>query len=181
MPDIYQPKYLHLLMDPNQGDPVDAVHPPFNPTKLAELKALITLAGDVPATPGFPTGTVLAASATGNGTSTVLNSVGRVFTNDILLRFTTVAGATPTVTFNIKTSPDGVTFTNINYALIATPNTFVNTAVTTAATGTVSRIYRIPASALLAAQARQLQVVVSANTNMTYSIDVWDFGGVPNG
>jgi hypothetical protein len=177
MPDIYQPKYEHLLMDPNQGDPADAVHPPYNPAKLAELKALITLAGDTPSSHGFPAGKNLANAATGNVTSTVLTSVGKYFTNDILLRIVTTVGSTPTATFNIKAAPDATTYTNINYAVIATPQTFVSTAIviTTATTN----IYRIPASALLAAKANSLEVVVTANTNVTLTIDAWDFGGVP--
>lgn len=177
--DIYQPKLEHLLMDPNQGDAASGVLPPFNPAKLAELKVLVTLAGDSPSVHGFPAGTVLATAATGNGTSTVLSCFAgaKYFTNDILLRVVTTVTTTPTVTLNIKASPDGTTFTNVNYALIATPNTFVATAITI--TTATTNVYRIPASALLAVKAKQLEVVASANTNVTYSIDAWDFGGVP--
>lgn len=177
--DIYQPKLEHLLMDTNQGDPSDGVHPPLNPAKLAELKSLVVLAGDSATVHGFPAGTVLATAATGNGTSTVLSCFAgsKYFTNDILLRVVTTIGATPTITLNIKASPDGVTFTNVNYALIATPNTFVATAITI--TSATTNVYRIPASALLAVKATKLEVVASANTNVTYSIDAWDFGGVP--
>jgi len=169
--DLYQAKYEHFLMDANQAT--------VNPAKLAELKALITLAGDSATTHAFPAGTSLASAGTGNATSTVLSCFAgaRCFTNDVLLRIVTTVGSTPTAHFDIKASPDGTTFTNVNYALIATPNTLVATQITinTAATN----IYRIPASALLAAKAIQLEVVVSANTNVTYTIDAWDFGGVP--
>ena len=172
--DIYQAKYEHFLMDANQLDASS------NPSaKQAELKQLIILAGDSATTHAFPAGTSLASAATGNATSTVLTafSGAKMFTNDILLRVVTTVGATPTATLNIKASPDNVTFTNVKYALIATPNTFVTTAITI--TTATTNVYRIPASALAAVNARYLEVVVSANTNVTYTIDAWDFGGVP--
>lgn len=172
MPDIYQPKLEHLLLDPLQGDPLDAVHPPYNTAKLAEMKALVKLAGDNPAVHAYPTGTLIANAATGNGNSTVLIANSRWFTNDILLRIVTTVGATPTATFNIQSSKDNSTFNNVNYALIATPNTLVSTAITI--TTAQTSIYRIPAH-----QAKYLRVAVSANTNVTYTIDVLDFGGVP--
>lgn len=165
--DIYQAKYEHLLVDPNQLDAGS------NPSaKLAELKLLIGLAGDSATTHAYPTGTVLASAATGNGSSTVLTAKGRYFTDDILLRIITTIGATPTATFNIQSSVDGVSYSNCKYGLIATPNTLVSTAIviTTAQTS----VYRIPGH-----QAHFLKVVVSANTNVTYSIDATDFGGVP--
>src|ERR1700744_2455735 len=179
--DIYQPKLEHLLMDPNQGDPADGVHPPFNPAKLAEIKALVTLAGDSPTAHGFPAGTSIASAGTGNATPTLSCFAGaKCFTNDVLIRVVTTIGATPTMTLNLKASPDGSTFTNVNYALISptnTPNAFVTTAIviTTATTN----IYRIPASALLAAKAKVIQAAITLNTNVTYTIDAWDFGGVP--
>lgn len=172
--DLYQAKYEHLLMDANQLDASS------NPSaKLAELKNAIVLAGDSATTHNFPAGQSLASAATGNATSTVLScfSGAKYFTNDILLRVVTTVGSTPTATLNIKASPDGTTFTNIKYALIATPNTFVTTAITI--TTATTNVYRIPASALLAAKAIQLEVVVSLNTNVTFTIDAWDFGGVP--
>ena len=169
MTNLYQAKYEHFLMDAQQGT--------LNPAKLEELRLLIVNAGDSASTHAFPAGTSLASAGTGNATSTVLKSLGRVFTNDILLRIVTTIGATPTAKFDIKASPDGTTFTNVNYALIATPNTFVTTQITV--TTAVTNVYRVPASALLAAQAKQLEVVISLNTNVTYTIDAWNFDGVP--
>lgn len=165
MPDIYQAKYEHLQMDPNQAA--------LNPAKLAELAALITRAGDNPAVhTAYSQGTLLSNAATGNGASAVLTANARWFTNDILLRIVTVIGATPTATFTIQTSKDNSTFNNANYALIATPNTIVSTAIviTTAQTS----VYRVPAH-----QGKYLRVNVTANTNVTYTIDAIDFGGVP--
>jgi hypothetical protein len=164
MPNIYQPKYEHLLMDPNQA--------PLNPAKLAELAALITKAGDNPAVHAFPPGNVIANALTTNVDSTVLVAHSRYFTNDILLRVVTTIGATPTVTLTIRGSKDNSSFSNVNYALIATPATLVSTAlvITTAQTS----IYRIPPNQ----QVKFLKVTISAVTNVTTTIDVIDFGGV---
>jgi hypothetical protein len=169
MPDLYQPKYEHLLMDAQQAG--------LNPAKLEELRQAIVLAGDSATTHQYPVGTILSNAQTGNLTTTILKSVGKMFTNDILLRIVSTIGATPTAKFDIKVSPAVTAFANINYALIATPNTFVATqiTITTAATN----IYRIPAAALLAVQANQLEVVVTLNTNVTFTIDAWNFDGVP--
>ena len=164
MPDIYQTKYEHLQVDPNQVN--------LNPAKLAEFAALIRLAGDNPAVHTYPTGTLLANAATGNGNSTVLVANARWFTNDIFIRIVTTVGATPTATFTIQTSKDNSSFSNANYGLIATPNTLVSTAVVI--TSAQTSIYRIPPH-----QGKYLRVAVSANTNVTYTIDAVDFGGVP--
>jgi hypothetical protein len=172
--DIYQAKYEHLLMDPNQLDASS------NPSaKLAEMKQQITLAGDSATTHAYPTGTALATAATGTGDSTVLAcfSGAKYFTNDILLRVVTAIGATPTMTYNIFAAPDASTYTAVNRALIATPNTLVATAVTVTTVATA--VYRIPASVLIGLRAKNVKVTVSANTNVTYTIDAWDFGGVP--
>src|ERR1700744_6127243 len=179
MVDIYQPKLEHLLMDPNQGDPSDGVHPPLNPAKLAEIKALVTNAGDPPTAHGFPAGTTLASGLTGTGDSTVLTcfSGAKYFTNDVMIRVTSTIGATPTATYNIFASSDGTTFTAVNHALIATPNTFVATAVTV--TTATTAVYRIAGSTLLALKSKAIKVTISANTNVTFAIDAWDFGGIP--
>ena len=172
--DLYQAKYEHLLMDPNQ---IDAGSTPS--AKQAELKLLIGLAGDSATTHAYPTGTVLASGATGTGDSTVLAcfSGAKYFTNDVLLRVVTTIGATPTMTYNIFAAPDASTYTAVNRALIATPNTFVATAVTVTTAATA--VYRIPASVLTSLRSKNIKVTVSANTNVTYTIDAWDFGGIP--
>jgi len=74
---------------------------------------------------------------------------------------TSVIGATPTVTVNIRGSVDGQNWFNIPYALVATPRTFVLTAITitTAVTTTYILQELIPW--------RYLKLVYSANTNVT--------------
>jgi len=162
--DLYQPKYEHLLMDP-------AATQVLNAAKMAELKALITLSGETPTSHGFPAGVVLANAGTGNATSSIHASTGRYFTNDLLLRIVTTVGSTPTAKFDIEGSVAGGSYANCNYALIATPNTLVADEITI--TTATTNVYRIPPQ-----QLDHLKVVVSSNTNVTYTIDVWDFGGV---
>jgi hypothetical protein len=173
MPDLYQIKMEQMQLDPLQGPAADAVHPAYNQAKLAELKTLVTLAGDNPAVHNYPQGMLLANAATGNGTSTVHASFGKQFTEDILLRIVTTVGATPTATFNIQTAGPSGSFTNCQYALIATPNTFISSAIVI--TSAATNVYRVVGRG----QGSRLQVVVSANTNVTYTIDVVNFGGTP--
>lgn len=80
---------------------------------------------------------------------------------------TSAIGATPTVTVNIQGSMDGVAFFNVPYALVATPRTFVITAVTitTAVTTTYLLQELIPW--------RFLKLVLSANTNVTLTANAW--------
>jgi hypothetical protein len=106
--------------------------------------------------------TVLATAATGNFTSAVAirNSTYDI-QNPGAVVITSAIGATPTVTVNIQGSADGVNFFNIPYALVATPSTFVVTAITI--TTAVTTTYLLQAN-----QPWQfLQFVASANTNVT--------------
>ena len=70
-------------------------------------------------------------------------------------------GATPTVTANIQGSVDGSTWFNIPYSLVATPRTFVLTAITI--TSAVTTTYLLQELIFW----RYLKVVYSANTNVT--------------
>ena len=74
---------------------------------------------------------------------------------------TSTAGATPTVTVNIQSSVDNVTWVNQPYA---TPTTFVTTALTV--TTSVTTIYLVQAPSHAAPYA-YLKLVLSANTNVT--------------
>lgn len=77
------------------------------------------------------------------------------------LVITSTVGATPTVTVNIQGSFDGTTFFNVPYALVATPRTFVITAITI--TTAVSTTYILQEGIPY----RFLKIVTSANTNVT--------------
>ena len=105
---------------------------------------------------------VLCSAQTGNFTST--SSVREQSydpQNPGALVITSTVGATPTVTVNIQGSADGTNFFNIPYALVATPSTFVVTALTITTAVTVTYL-------LQANQPWQfVQIVASANTNVT--------------
>jgi hypothetical protein len=111
---------------------------------------------------GSATTGVLSAAQTGNGdsTNTLDRSLSRVGLPGAIV-ITSTIGATPTVTVNIQGSVDGVAFFNIPYALVATPSTFVLTAITI--TTAVTTTYLLQRD-----QAWQyLKLVYSANTNVT--------------
>ena len=104
---------------------------------------------------------VLLTAFTGNG-----NSIPAVRTQTErpgAVVITSTIGATPTVTVNIRGSADGANFYNIPYALVATPSTFVVTAITI--TTAVTTTYLLQAD-----QGWQfLRLDVTANTNVTLS------------
>jgi hypothetical protein len=108
----------------------------------------------------------LSTAQTGTGATTNVLDRGAA-KGSVLLKITTTVGATPTCTFLIEGSADGTNFFQAAYADHTTPATVVATTfvVTTATTG-----YKI-------VQANQpfryLRVTLSANTNVTSSIDVW--------
>lgn len=113
----------------------------------------------------FATGN-LSTAQTGNADST--NTIDRgVRADGGAVVITSAIGATPTVTVNILGSADGVNFFNIPYALVATPRTFVVTAVTitTAVTTTYLLQELIPF--------RFLKLNYSANTNVTLTADAF--------
>lgn len=108
-------------------------------------------------------GEVLLGSAqTGNAdtTNTIDRGKDRIG-NPGAVVLTSVVGATPTVTVDIKGSVDGENWYNIAYALVATPETItvaaitVTTAVTTTYLLAVGHVWRF------------LKLVYSANTNVT--------------
>ena len=111
-------------------------------------------------------GSSLSVAQTGNGDSTnTIDKRIRDFTMPSALVITSAIGATPTVTVNILGSPDGVNFYNIPYALVATPSTFVVTAITiTTATTTV---YLLQGNQPW----RFIKLNYSANPNVTLTAD----------
>jgi hypothetical protein len=88
-----------------------------------------------------------------------------------MLKIVSAIGATPTVTVNLQGSIDGSVFFNVPYSLTATPTTFVITAITITTATTNNYI-------LQSAQPwRYFKLVMSANTNVTLTSDVY-FRGV---
>jgi hypothetical protein len=117
----------------------------------------------------------LAVALAGNGQTTNVgdrygpdNNVG---INPALVRLVTVIGATPTCTYAIEGSADNANWWSLLYAVSATPATVVATTfvVTTATTK------------LLIVQPNQpyrfLRLTMSANTNVTNTIDAFFFRG----
>jgi hypothetical protein len=103
----------------------------------------------------------LSVTQTGNADSTNTASAAARLGMPGGVVITSTVGATPTVTVNILGSCDGTNFFNIPYALVATPSTFVVTAITI--TTAVTTTYLL--------QANQpwvyLKLNYSANTNVT--------------
>jgi hypothetical protein len=80
---------------------------------------------------------------------------------------TSTIGATPTVTVNIQGTRDLVTWANLEYALVATPTTWVTTALTI--TTAVTNLYYIRGPGLNAGAPgfQAIKLALSANTNVT--------------
>ena len=114
---------------------------------------------DYLATPQF-VGVVLSSAQTGNGDSTNTAFRGMRSEGGAVV-ITSAIGATPTVTVNIQGSIDGSAWYNVPYSLVATPRTFVLTAITitTAVTTTYLLQELVPY--------QYFKLVYSANTNVT--------------
>lgn len=109
----------------------------------------------------------LSAAQTGNADSTNTASAASRLGLPGAVVITSAIGATPSVAVNIQGSADGAAWFNIPYALVATPSTFVLTAITI--TTAVTTTYLL--------QANQpwvyLKLVYSANTNVTLTANAY--------
>lgn len=108
----------------------------------------------------------LQTTQTGNADSTNTADRGSLRAA-CLLKITSTVGATPTVTVNVLGSMDNTNFYNVAYAVAATPETPVVTAITI--TSATTGYYILRASHPW----RFLKVNMSANTNVTLTTDVW--------
>ena len=108
----------------------------------------------------------MCTAQTGTGDSTNIVFRGNRTTGGAVV-ITSTVGATPTVTVNIQGSMDGAAWFNVPYALVATPRTFVLTAltITTAVTTTYILQENIPF--------RFLKLALSSNTNVTLTADAY--------
>ena len=107
----------------------------------------------------------LSVAQTGNGPSTNVADRGSSHKGGIV-RITTAVGGTPTCTYQIEVSADGVTWTPATYADIATPNVTSTSTFTITTATTVQKIIRQPAPW------RYVRVTYSANTNVTNTTDL---------
>lgn len=113
----------------------------------------------------------LCTAQTGNAATTNIADRGLTpgFTGPAMLRIVTTVGATPTCTYLVEGSANGTDWSPAVFADSATPTTlsFATFAITSATT------------VLKLIQANQpirfLRVTMSANTNVTSTIDVWTF------
>lgn len=81
------------------------------------------------------------------------------------VRITTALGSTPTCTYLIEVSPDGSAWSNATYADISTPTVDVSTTFVLNTATVATKIIKQPALW------RFLRVTMSANTNITNTID----------
>jgi len=118
----------------------------------------------LPGQPGDPI--QLCTALTGN-VSTDLADRGTRWQTGGAVVITSTIGATPTVTVNIQGSIDGTNWYNIPYALVATPRTFVLTALTITTAVTVTYLLQENIAW------RYMKLVMSANTNVTLTAKVY--------
>jgi hypothetical protein len=112
-------------------------------------------------------GVNLSNAQTGNGASTNVADRGGANQKSGLIKIVTTVGATPTCTYLIEGSVDGVNFFPVPYADSATPETMsVATFVITTAT-TVYKVLRTDHPW------RFVRVTYSANTNVTNTADAY--------
>jgi hypothetical protein len=111
-------------------------------------------------------GVALSTAQTGNGDSTNI-ATRRNRQGGGAVVITSAIGATPTVTVNIQGSVDGVNWFNVPYALVATPRTFVLTALTI--TTAVTTTYLLQELVFW----RYLKLAYSANTNVTLTASAY--------
>lgn len=105
----------------------------------------------------------------GNGASTDVVDRGGNIGPVALLEITTTVGATPTCTYTVEGSVDGVNWFPIAYADSATPETVSVATFVVTTTTTVRKIIRPNTPA------RFLRVSYSANTNVTNTADLTTF------
>jgi hypothetical protein len=110
---------------------------------------------------GNPVALSSAQTGTGDSTNTAFRSFGNKEPGGGAVVITSAIGSTPTVTVNIQGSVDGVNFFNVPYSLVATPRTFVLSAITI--TTAVTTTYLLQEFVFY----RYLKLVYSANTNVT--------------
>ncbi|MGC9538506.1 hypothetical protein [Streptomyces sp. UG1] len=117
----------------------------------------------------LPNLAALSDAQAGNGASTNIVDRGAATERPALLTITTTVGATPTCTYAIEGSADGVAWFPVAYAETASPDipTVATFDITTA--GTTHKIVRANEPW------RYLRLTYSANTNVTNTADIWIF------
>jgi hypothetical protein len=129
---------------------------------------MATLAVDVGA-PYAPAGISLCAALTGSvSTTNIIDRGGR--TGPVLLEVITTVGSTPTCTYLVEGSVDGASFFAVPHADPASPGTFGVATFGPVTSATTTR--RVVQSGQ---PWRYLRVTMSANTNVTNTINAYFF------
>jgi hypothetical protein len=115
---------------------------------------------------GTDAGVLLQSAQTGNADSTNIADRGLLQGGGGVLIVSTIGGA-PTVSVNLLGSLDGASFFNVPYALVATPRTFVITAITI--TTAVTTLYILQELIPW----RFFKINMSANNNVTLTSTFW--------
>lgn len=143
--------------------------PPINTLNagyVSEIQGKLTQQGGNPALFDYPQGTVIANALTTSAPTAVFDLGRHQVYSYVAVRFVTTIGATPTATFDIQGSTDQSTWTSLNFADSSAPTTYASTSfVITTATTAVKYLQ-------FAQRVRYIRVNVTANTNVTYTIDV---------
>ncbi|MEV0963266.1 hypothetical protein AB0J25_11870 [Streptomyces sp. NPDC049910] len=114
----------------------------------------------------FPNTARISNSQTGDGASTHTVDRGAAVERPALLTITTTVGATPTCTYAIEGSADGVDWFPVSYADAATPETPAVATFDITTETTARKILRT------GQPWRFLRLTYSANTNVTNTADV---------
>jgi hypothetical protein len=117
----------------------------------------------------YPNTARLSTAQTGDGASTNIVDRGAATERPALLTIVTTVGATPTCTYAIEGSADGVNWFPVVYAETATPDIPAVATFDVTAAGTTLKILR-PGQPW-----RFLRLTYSANTNVTNTADVHVF------
>lgn len=135
--------------------------------KINEIQNVLTLQGANPALFDYPAGTVVINASSASARSTSFDFGKDCWHQNALVRIVSTIGATPTATVAIQGAKDpGSTWTNANYADYLSPATQVATNMTI--TTAVTSIKIVP----FGQPYRYLSVNVTANTNVTLTVDV---------
>lgn len=113
----------------------------------------------------------LSTAQTGNAASTNVADRGLSTAASALLKVVSTVGATPTVTVAIQGSADGSNWFGIPYSLVATPSTFVVTAITI--TTATTNLYILQANIPV----QYIRLNYTANTNVTLTADLYLYEG----
>lgn len=138
--------------------------------KLQEIQAFIDLAGGNHTLLDYPGGVTVITASTAVARSTVVDYGHDFYHKASLVRIVSTIGATPSATVAIQGSNDNSTWSNVNYADFATPSTLVSANLTITTAATVIKF--VPERQNF----RYLSVNVSADTNVTLTVDVTMLG-----